>query len=140
MDIFSVGRPLMAWSGIQPMFQIHTQSKWILSLPTLCLFLHLHYMQACYFLHNQSTGTSVVIVYKYNIEVQLKILTVTSHLACVLVHEVEDCLLFGIPVDAITQSLSSYFTCDYLQQVHLDWLLDEHHVVLRHGWKQEEKV
>ncbi len=58
-----------------------------------------------------------------------------SHLSCVLVNEMENSFQVGIPVDALAQSLPPQLACDYLQQVHLNWLLDEHHVVLRHGWK-----
>ena len=49
----------------------------------------------------------------------------------------EDRLQLGVPVDAAAQRLPSDPAGDYLQQVHLDGLLDEHHVVLRHGWERE---
>lgn len=65
-------------------------------------------------------------------------IAVAAHLACMLVYEVEHSFLLGIPVDALAQSLPPQLACDYLQQVHLDWLLNEHHVVLRHGWNQEK--
>lgn len=53
-----------------------------------------------------------------------------SHLARVLVHEMEDSVQLGIPVDALAQSPPPQLACDYLQQVHLNRLLNEHHVVL----------
>lgn len=65
---------------------------------------------------------------------------VTPHLACTLVYEVEHGFLFGVPVDALAQSLPPQLARDYLQQVHLYRLLDEHHVVLRHGCNREKDV
>lgn len=62
------------------------------------------------------------------------------HLACVLVDHVEHGVLAGVPVDPLTQSFPSQFACDDLQKVHLDGLLNKHHVVLRHGWKQKNEV
>lgn len=64
-------------------------------------------------------------------------MAVTPHLACTLVYEVEHGFLFGVPVDALVQSLPPQLARDYLQQVHLYWLLNEHHVVLRHGCNQK---
>lgn len=62
------------------------------------------------------------------------------YIACMLVDKVEDCFLTGIPVDALTQSLPPHLARDDLQQVHLNWLLDEHHKVLGHGWRQEDGI
>lgn len=52
------------------------------------------------------------------------------HLARVLVDQVEHGVLAGIPVDPLTQSFPSQFARDDLQKVHLDGLLNKHHVVL----------
>lgn len=67
-------------------------------------------------------------------------ITLTPHLARALVHKVEDGLLLGVPVDALAQSPPSQLACDYFEQVHLDRLLNEHHVVLRHAWSHETDV
>lgn len=64
----------------------------------------------------------------------------TPHLARVLVDQVEHGVLAGVPVDPLTQSFPSQSACDDLQEVHLDGLLNKHHVVLRHGWKHKNDV
>lgn len=59
------------------------------------------------------------------------------HLARVLADQVEHGVLAAIPVDPFAQSFPSQPARDDAQQVHLDGLLNKHHVVLRHGWKQK---
>ena len=56
----------------------------------------------------------------------------STHLACLLVHQMEHGVLLGVPVDAFAQPLPSQLTGHDLQQVHLDGLLDENHVILGH--------
>lgn len=56
-----------------------------------------------------------------------------------LVNKMEDSFLLGIPEDALTQRLPPELACDYLQQVHLNGLLNENHIVFRHSWKKEEE-
>lgn len=48
-------------------------------------------------------------------------------------NQVEDCVAFGVPEKAVTDALAPQLARDYLEEVHLDGLLHEHHVVLRHG-------
>lgn len=61
------------------------------------------------------------------------------HLAGTFVHQVEDCVQLGVPVDALAQGPPPQLACDYFEQVHLDGLLNEHHVVLGHAWRGHEK-
>lgn len=76
----------------------------------------------------------------YSAEGYQRAITLTPHLARALVHKVEDSFLLGVPVDALTQSPPPQLACDYFKQVHLDRLLNEHHVVLRHAWNHERDV
>lgn len=57
------------------------------------------------------------------------------HLPSLLVNHVEDGVAFGVPEKAVADALPSQLARHHLKQVHLDWLLHEHHIVLSHGCK-----
>lgn len=57
----------------------------------------------------------------------------TSDLARMLVNKMEDGFLLWVPVDALVQSLSFKFAGHNLQEVQLYRLLNEDHVIGRHG-------
>lgn len=81
-----------------------------------------------------------VVVWRIQLQPSPSAIPLTPHLARVLVHEVKDGLLLGVPVDALAQSPPPQLARDYFEQVHLDGLLNEHHVVLRHAWSHERDV
>lgn len=58
------------------------------------------------------------------------------YLSRLLVNQVEDCVEFWVPVNAISNGFPSQLACHNLQQIHLDGLLNEHHVVLRHCYNK----
>lgn len=59
---------------------------------------------------------------------------------CLFVNQVEDSVEFWHPVKAIRDAFPSQLACHNLKQVHLDWLLNEHDVVLRHGYNTLERL
>lgn len=49
---------------------------------------------------------------------------------CLFVNQVENSVEFWLPEKAITDAFPSQLACHNLEKVHLDWLLNKHHVVL----------
>lgn len=59
---------------------------------------------------------------------------ILTHLASVPVDQVEDGFILRLPGHDLMEALSLDSVQHELQQVQLDWLLNEHNVVLRHDW------
>ena len=62
-----------------------------------------------------------------------------GYLASVPVDQVEDGVALGIPGHDLVEALALDLVEHGLQHVQLDWLLDEHDVVLRHDWRRTEQ-
>ena len=62
------------------------------------------------------------------------------YLARVLVNQMEDCVMLRIPVHGITDAFAPQFTSDDLEQVHLNGLLNEDHIVLSHRYVQRKTI
>ncbi len=65
---------------------------------------------------------------------------ILTHLASVPVDQVEDGFILRLPGHDLMEALSLDSVQHELQQVQLDWLLNEHNVVLRHDWRGRAHV
>ena len=59
-----------------------------------------------------------------------------QYLPSLFVNQEEDCVEFGVPGEAIADAFPCQLTCGNFQQIHLDGLLNEHHVALRHCYNE----